>query len=170
MYSHEIEKYIKQHNYRLNSPQLEYLMDTRLNPQIERIHYIDYTKEYEIWTKDKFYFKFSAIPYQEYLDSVHKIITEGSNNMTGTHYRLYASLNGEPYNEIVSSPELVHLFIPMDVFILQQEHKHSRYLIIEGGPQGDTPIYLGFGDKVDYLKFKQQHLEVLNEKGKVKRL
>lgn len=170
MYSHEIAEYIKQHNNRLNSPQLEYLMDTRLNPQISRIHYIDQTHEYEIWTSDNFYFRFNSVSYQEYIESVRNIITEGSNNMDGTHYRLYASLQGEPYTEITSSPNITHLFIPMDIFILQQEHQHSRYLIIQGGPNGDTPIYLGFGDKIDYLKFKQQQLEALKEEGKVKRL
>lgn len=167
MYSHEIEGYIKQHNYRLNTQQLEFLMDTREHPQINHIKYNDWTHEYEMWTKDNFYFKFQVIPYEEYINSVKEIIQREEDKMEQEHYRLYAALESKPYEHIVTSPKITDLFIPMDVFILQKDIKHSRYLVIHGGPQGDNPIYLGFGDKIDYLTFKKTQLEEIQEKGKV---
>lgn len=169
MYSHEIGQYIDKYNHRLNTVQLEVLMDTRLNPQISRIKYNDYSKEYEIWTTDNYYFKFNSVPYTDYINEVHNIVTQEEHKMQGTHYRLYASINGEPYMHIMTNSNILELFVPLDEFILNQEVPHSRYLIIEGSDQGDTPIYLGFGNKLDYLKFKKQQLEPL-QNNEVQRL
>ena len=76
--------------------------------------------------------------------------------MKGDHYRLYIS-DDTQYNHIKTSSDINEIFKPMDQRILHDEIQHARYLVIENKDGGDFPIYLGFGDKVDYIKFKEQH-------------
>lgn len=156
MYSHEIENYLKEHNYRLDTSQIQYLMDTRLNPQVKEISFNDWTSEYTFKTSDGWELKFTSIPYTEYIQSVRNIISMEEHRMNGDHFRLYASLEAKPYEHIVTSRNIQDLFIPMDIFILNKEVIHSKYLVIWNHNNGDEPIYLGYGDKVDYLKFKER--------------
>lgn len=138
-------------------------MDTRINPQITEIKYNDYTQEYEMWTTDKFYFKFKSIPYTEYIEQVKSIISKEEHKMDQPHYRLYSSIEGHPYDLIVSTFNPTDIFNPLDECILQKELQHSRYLVIENIDNSDNVIYLGFGNKIDYLQFKRLLLECVQE-------
>lgn len=58
MYSYEIEQYLKERNYILDSESILPVIDLLTNTQITRIKYSSETNEYEIWTHDGYYFKF----------------------------------------------------------------------------------------------------------------
>ena len=58
MYSWEIDKFIKNRNYKLSSIEYCNLCDT--SSQINRIKYNQIFNNYEIWTDDNYYFKFKV--------------------------------------------------------------------------------------------------------------
>lgn len=58
MYSHEIENLLRLKNYLLNNE--EYLSMVKTSPQINHIRYNDYSKFFEMWTKDNYSFKFKV--------------------------------------------------------------------------------------------------------------
>lgn len=58
MYSWEIDKFIKDRNYKLSSIEYCNLCDT--SHQINRIKYNQIFNNYEIWTDDNYYFKFKV--------------------------------------------------------------------------------------------------------------
>lgn len=63
MYSYEIEQYLKERNYILDSESVLPVIDLLTNTQITRIKYSSETNEYEIWTHDGYYFKFRVEQY-----------------------------------------------------------------------------------------------------------
>ena len=63
MYSHEIDNYLKEREYRLNSEEIQFITDITVNTQICRISYNQEFNFYQIWTKDGYYFKFGCKPY-----------------------------------------------------------------------------------------------------------
>ena len=63
MYSHEIENYLKEKNYYLNSEEIQFITDITVNIQICRISYNQEFNFYQIWTKDGYYFKFGCKPF-----------------------------------------------------------------------------------------------------------
>lgn len=162
MYSHELEDYIRRHNYMLNSHQLEFIMDTREHPQISRISYNDQYKSYDIYTKDNFHLSFGYIPYAEYYEQVKSMIERDSMN---DHYRLYVASHETGYSLTVRSRDVMEVFDKMDDMILNNEYRHNKYLLIQNHDDADDPIYLGYGDKIDYLKFKKSHLESFQKDG-----
>lgn len=157
MYSYELDDYIKRHNYRLNAHQLEFIMDTREHPQISRISYSDQYKSYDIYTKDNFHLSFGIIPYTEYYDQIRDIIMKDS--MNKDHYRLYIATQERNYELSVQSKDVTDIFDKMDDMILNNEYRHNKYLLIQNHDDADDPIYLGYGNKLDYLRFKKSHLE-----------
>ena len=60
MYSYEIEQYLKERNYILDSESILPVIDLLVNTQIARIKYSSENNEYEIWTHDGYYFKFTV--------------------------------------------------------------------------------------------------------------
>lgn len=67
MYSYEIEQYLKERNYYLNSEEVMYITNIKLNPQISRITYNCEYNFYEMYTFDGYYFKFGIKPYTRIL-------------------------------------------------------------------------------------------------------
>ena len=63
MYSYEIDNYLKERNYYLNSEEVQYITDISIHTQICRISYNQEFNYYEMWTKDEWYFKFGVMPY-----------------------------------------------------------------------------------------------------------
>ena len=63
MYSHEIDNYLKEREYRLNSEEIQFITDITVNTQICRISYNQEFNFYQIWTKDGYYFKFGCKPF-----------------------------------------------------------------------------------------------------------
>lgn len=63
MYSHEIDCYLRDKNYLLNSDELLDIIDVRVNTQIKEIKYNTFDDSYEIWTYDGWYWKFKCKPY-----------------------------------------------------------------------------------------------------------
>lgn len=63
MYSYEIENYLKEKNYYLNSEEIIFITDITVNTQICRISYNQEFNFYQIWTKDGYYFKFGCKPF-----------------------------------------------------------------------------------------------------------
>lgn len=157
MYSHELADYIKRHNYRLNAHQLEFIMDTREHPQISRISYNDQYQSYDIYTKDNFHLSFGAVPYMEYCEQMKGIIN--NDKINSNSYRLYIASHEEGYKLFINSQNVMDAFNLMDDMILNRECRHNKYLLIQNHDDTDDPIYLGYGNKIDYLKFKKSHLE-----------
>ena len=63
MYSYEIQRYLEERNYLLNTEELLQVIDISINTQI---YYISYNAEYnyyEIRTRDGYSFKFGVKPY-----------------------------------------------------------------------------------------------------------
>ena len=63
MYSYEIDNYLKERNYYLNSNEVLLITNIELNPQISRITYNPEYNFYEMYTYDGYYFKFGVKPY-----------------------------------------------------------------------------------------------------------
>lgn len=63
MYSYEIDNYLKERNYYLNSEEVQYITDISIHTQIYRISYNQEFNYYEMWTSDGWYFKFGCMPY-----------------------------------------------------------------------------------------------------------
>ena len=63
MYSYEIDNYLKERNYYLNSEEIQFITDITVNTQICRISYNQEFNFYQIWTKDGYYFKLGCKPY-----------------------------------------------------------------------------------------------------------
>ena len=59
MFSNEIDKLVKEHGY--NLPCSVYLtLSPTTSPQITRIKYNPFSNQFEIWTDDGYYWKFSV--------------------------------------------------------------------------------------------------------------
>lgn len=67
MYSYEIDNYLKERNYYLNSEEVQYITDISIHTQICRISYNQEFNYYEMWTNDEWYFKFGCMPYTKIL-------------------------------------------------------------------------------------------------------
>lgn len=154
MYSYELDNYIKEHNYQLNAHQLEFVMDTREHPQINRISYNDQSKSYDIYTSDNYHLFFNIIPYDDYCNQIKDMIL--SDNSEG--YRLYIATKDFSYSIHSITDDITDLFPILDQMILDNEYHHNRYLIIYN-KNCPSLVYLGFGNKLDYLRFKKQILE-----------
>lgn len=154
MYSHELANYIKEHNYQLNAHQLEFVMDTREHPQITRISYNDQFKSYDMFTSDNYRFSFGVISYEEYCKQISNTIY----NDTNKGYKLYIATEHQSYTLSLISDDIISLFPVLDNMILDNEYYHNRYLIIFYDNEPSL-IYHGFGNKLDYLRFKKQILE-----------
>ena len=63
MYSYEIDNYLKERNYYLNSEEIIFITDITVNTQICRISYNQEFNFSQIWTKDGYYFKFGCKPF-----------------------------------------------------------------------------------------------------------
>lgn len=158
MYSYEIERFLKENNYRLNVQQIQLVIDRRVNPQVSRVKYSEQDKSYEVWTDDNFYFKFYAVTMRDYYEGIANIISQFKNDYQ-VQYRLYMSLFGGPLKLECVSPNLEDIFPIMDEKILKDEVLHSRYIVIENTVMnGDYAIYSGYGNKLDYLKWKERML------------
>lgn len=60
MYSSEIEKILKDNNYRLGGKQLLDIIDINKNPQIKKIKFNPYDNSYDMWDENN-HFHFTAI-------------------------------------------------------------------------------------------------------------
>lgn len=58
MYSCEIDKTLKSHNYNIDSE--TYIDMCSTSTQISRVKYDPYDNKYEIWTNDNYYWKFNV--------------------------------------------------------------------------------------------------------------
>lgn len=58
MYSYEIDKTLKSHNYNIDSE--TYIDMCSTSTQISRVKYDPYDNKYEIWTNDNYYWKFNV--------------------------------------------------------------------------------------------------------------
>lgn len=57
MYSHEIEKFIKEKNYILDKDEYKKIFNVDNNPQIVQMKYDSYNDDFEMKTSDNYYFK-----------------------------------------------------------------------------------------------------------------
>ena len=60
MYSYEIEKYLQEHNYQLNSEECMKIMNPNENPQIQEIKCFSADSRYMITTSDGYHFSFTV--------------------------------------------------------------------------------------------------------------
>lgn len=61
MYSYEIDQLIKLRNYLIENE--EYMKIVLNSPQISYLKYDPFTKDYEMWTSDNFYWKYKVKEY-----------------------------------------------------------------------------------------------------------
>lgn len=67
MYSHEIAQYLELRNYLLKTPEeIDNVTSIKKNPQINWIKFINGDNNYEITTRDNYYFKFHVLTIEEY--------------------------------------------------------------------------------------------------------
>lgn len=63
MYSHEIDQLIKLRNYLIENE--EYMEIVLNSPQISYLKYNTFTKDYEMWTSDNYYWKYKVKEYRK---------------------------------------------------------------------------------------------------------
>jgi len=67
MYSHEIENYLKARDYLLKTPaEILEVTDIKKSPQINWVRFRTGDNNYEMTTKDNYYFKFHVLTIEEY--------------------------------------------------------------------------------------------------------
>lgn len=166
MFSWEIENYIKSNNYILNVDQLQLLTDRRLHPQITNVRQ-NQDQTWEIETCDNYCFKFSVISMKQYYEHIKQLIHNFKEMYDGT-YRVYASLEAEPWQLVTVTKKLDRVFEILDELILCDSLEHSSYIVISRADNCDTPVYAGHGNKLDYLRWRDYtHVENLALKKKL---
>lgn len=72
--------------------------------------------------------------------------------------RLYVAPGYATYNEEARSDNMNTVLNKMDYFILEKELT-AKYLVVAEINYGDTPIFLGYGDKDQYLRFREKYYD-----------
>ena len=65
MYPWELDKFIKDRNYKLGGDDLLKAISIKENPQLNHIVYDPYNQSYEMWDYEGNYYHFSPIPFDE---------------------------------------------------------------------------------------------------------